>query len=44
MVRLIESIVNEVDCSFIEAKYSDFGQKIYSPTLLLKLWISAVVT
>jgi hypothetical protein len=43
MVRLIESIVNEVDCSFIEAKYSDFGQKIYSPTLLLKLWISAVV-
>ncbi len=39
LVRLIESIVNEVDCSVIEAKYSDFGQKSYSPTLLLKLWI-----
>jgi transposase len=39
LVRLIESIVNEVDCSFIEDKYSEFGQKSYSPALLLKLWV-----
>jgi transposase len=39
LVRLIESIVNEVDCSFIEDKYSEFGQKSYSPKLLLKLWV-----
>jgi hypothetical protein len=25
LVRLIESVVNEVDCSVIEAKYSEFG-------------------
>ena len=39
LVRLIESNVNEVDCSFIEDKYSEFGQKSYSPALLLKLWV-----
>jgi transposase len=39
LVRLIESVVSEVDCSVIEANYSEFGQKSYSPTLLLKLWI-----
>ena len=39
LVRLIESIVNEIDCSAIEDKYSEAGQKSYSPTLMLKLWI-----
>jgi transposase len=39
LVRLIESIVNEIDCSTIEEKYSEAGQKSYSPTLMLKLWI-----
>lgn len=39
LARLIEGIVDELDCSSIEAKYSELGQKSYSPQLLLKLWI-----
>jgi transposase len=39
LVRLIDSIVNEIDCSLLEEKYSEMGQKSYSPTLMLKIWI-----
>lgn len=39
LARLIEGIVDELDCSKIEDQYSELGQKSYSPKLLLKLWI-----
>ncbi len=39
LARLIDGIVNELDCSEIEEQYSELGQKSYSPQLLLKLWI-----
>lgn len=41
LARIISEVVNTLDISKIEAKYSHLGQKSYSPRLLLKLllWI-----
>lgn len=35
LARLIDGIVNELDCSEIEEQYSELGQKSYSLQLLL---------
>ena len=37
LARIISEVVNTIDVSKIEAKYSHLGQKSYSPRLLLKL-------
>lgn len=44
LARLISEVVDRLDTSSIEKRYSSLGQKSYHPRLLLKLWIYGYAT
>jgi len=44
LARLIDEVMNGLDTSSTEAKYSYLGQKSYSPKSLFKLWIYGYAT
>jgi len=37
--RLINQVIDEMDLSFIESKYSALGQKAYNPKMLFKVLV-----
>ncbi len=44
LARLVSEVVDRLDTSSIEKRYSCLGQKSYHPRLLLKLWIYGYAT
>jgi transposase len=44
LARVIDSIVDKLDCNSIEEKYSYLGQKSYHPKMMIKLWIYSYCT
>ena len=44
LARIIDSIVDKLDCSTIEKQYSYLGQKSYHPKMIIKLWIYSYCT
>jgi len=44
LARVIDGIVEKIDCNSIEAQYSYLGQKSYRPKMMIKLWIYSYCT
>jgi transposase len=44
LARVIDGIVEKLDCRSIEEQYSFLGQKSYSPKMIIKLWIYSYCT
>ena len=44
LARLIDGIIEKLDCSSIEDQYSYLGQKSYHPKMMIKLWIYSYCT
>src|SRR6476646_2294620 len=44
LARVIDGIVEKLDCRSIEEQYSFLGQKSYAPKMIIKLWIYSYCT